>query len=215
MNNSFLKKIAGCGPDRKYARSVAVGLLFLAASLAVNYYAGMFATESASGPVKDLVLDHIPIQDVSLLFIYGPPVFWLFAALVTIAKPCRIPFVLKSVALFVCIRSLFITLTHIGPFPDALSLDYSSRFLKNFTFGGDLFFSGHTGAPFLIGLIYNRHPAIRAACFISAGIFGAVVLLGHLHYSIDVLAAFFITYTIYHISAAIFAGDKRIFDEGI
>jgi hypothetical protein len=42
--------------------------------------------------------------------------------------------------------------------------------------------------------------------------FGIVVLLGHLHYSIDVLSAFFITYSIYHICELFFKTDKKIFD---
>ncbi|MDP2670532.1 MAG: hypothetical protein Q8O99_06590 [bacterium] len=42
--------------------------------------------------------------------------------------------------------------------------------------------------------------------------FGVIVLLGHLHYSIDVLAAFFITYAINDINKLIFVHDKRVFD---
>jgi len=41
--------------------------------------------------------------------------------------------------------------------------------------------------------------------------FGVIVLLGHLHYSIDVLAAFFITYTIRHINEILRTKDKAYF----
>jgi membrane-associated phospholipid phosphatase len=38
-------------------------------------------------------------------------------------------------------------------------------------------------------------------------LFALTVLLGHLHYSIDVASAVFITYTIFHLSQIIFKKD--------
>jgi hypothetical protein len=43
-------------------------------------------------------------------------------------------------------------------------------------------------------------------------VFGVVVLLGHLHYSIDVLSAFFISYGIYRIAEIIFHKDKMLWN---
>jgi len=52
--------------------------------------------------------------------------------------------------------------------------------------------------------------------FIAASIFfGVVVLLGHLHYSIDVLAAFFITYSIYRLAVLFFPRAKKLSDRGL
>ena len=36
--------------------------------------------------------------------------------------------------------------------------------------------------------------------------------MGHLHYSIDIFAAFFITYAIYHIAVQIFKKEKLMSD---
>ncbi len=202
FNNSF--------KDRNFVTSLLVGLLFLFISLVINFIAGTYATEKASLPVTDIILSNIRVFDVDAIFIYGPVIFWTFAGLVLLYNPKKIPFTLKSIALFVVVRSIFISLTHIGPFPTQAIIS-SSDFFSKFTFGGDLFFSGHTGLPFLMALIFWREKELRYIFITSSLIFGAVVLMGHLHYSIDVLAAFFITYTIFHMAEFFFKKERSMF----
>ena len=201
--------------DRKFLLSLLFSFVFLLLSLVVNFYAGTYATERASNPVTDIILNNIPVYDVDMIFIYGPLVLWIFVSLLCLYEPKRIPFILKIIALFEIIRSVFITLTHIGPFPDHITIDKTSRMIKDFTFGGDLFFSAHTGLPFLMSLSFWNNKFLRIIFFITSVFFGAIVLMGHLHYSIDVLAAFFITYTIFHIGEIFFKKDKKIFDDGV
>jgi hypothetical protein len=113
---------------------------------------------------------------------------------------------------FVLIRSVFITLTHIGAFPDHAQIDYSLNIVKLFTRGGDLFFSSHVGLPFLLALVFWKNELIRALFIIASVFFAFVVLLAHLHYSIDVASAFFITYTIFHIARTFFKKDRAVFE---
>ena len=80
-----------------------------------------------------------------------------------------------------------------------------------FTFTGDMFFSAHTGLPFLAALLFWQNKIWRYVFLISSLIFGATVLLGHLHYSIDVFSAFFITYGIYHLAIKFFPKDYKLF----
>ena len=90
---------------------------FLAVALIINFYAGMYATESASGSVTDIILSNTRAYDLDDIFVYGSVAFFFFIFFVCIVKPHRTPFTIKSIALFIVIRSIFITLTHIGPFP--------------------------------------------------------------------------------------------------
>jgi len=109
------------------------------------------------------------------------------------------------------VRSVFVTLTHLGVSPADLPADFNSNFIKRLSYGGDLFFSGHTGMPFLMALVFWQNKKLRIFCIASAIFFGAVVLAVHMHYSIDVLAAFFITYTIYHLAETFFKKDYQLF----
>lgn len=196
--------------NKEFVATAVLSLIFLAGSLAINYFAGIYATVHESSSVTDLVLSNIRVYDVDGIFTYGSMIFWLFIVYLLLSEPRRIPFTLKSIAIFVLVRSIFITLTHIGPFPTQTPID--SNLIGKFTFGGDLFFSGHTGLPFLMALLFWENKYLRVLFTVAALLFGVVVLLAHLHYSIDVLSAFFITYTIFHISERIFKKDRLLFN---
>ncbi len=197
--------------DSVFLSSVAVSILYLVVALTVNALAGIYATERASSAVTDIILSNIPAVNVDDLFVYGPILFWLIIIVYMLADPRKIPFILKCTALFAVVRAVFMTLTHIGPFPDHIAIDTFNIFshvnLYIFNSGADLFFSGHTGLPFLLALIFWKDTKMRYFCLISSAFFAVIVLLGHLHYSIDVLSAFFISYTIYHLALKAFPKD--------
>lgn len=196
--------------NKPFVIAVIGGFILLATSLIINYYAGLFATHSASNSVTDIILDNLNVRDVDGVFIYGTIFFWVLASGVTALRPQRIPFILKSVALFIFIRSVSVSLTHIAPFPGQISVPPNS-FIRYFTFGGDLFFSGHTGLPFLLALLFWPNKKLRFIFLAISIIFACVVLLGHYHYSIDVFAAFFITPTIAHLARLFFDKDYQLF----
>lgn len=199
---------------KRFILNVAFSFLLLGLSFIVNFYAGLYATERASNAVTDIILSNIPVFDVDAIFIYGPFLMWLFVVILGVLDPKKAPFVLKSVTLFILIRSVFITLTHLGPFPTQIPVDISGV-VGRFTFGADLFFSAHTGLPFLMALVFWREKFLRHFFVGLSLFFGAVVLMGHLHYSIDVLAAFFITYTIFHLSIWLFPNDRKLLLHGL
>lgn len=196
--------------DRGFLTSAFVGLIALLGSFVVNYRAGIYATRQVSNKVTDLFLDHLPTWNVSFIFVDGILLFIVVLAVLLLLDPKRIPFTLKAIALFVLVRSIFITLTHIAPEVPSYAFWQQvgdNDILPMFTFGGDLFFSGHTGLPFLAALIFWDRAWLRNIFIVSSLIFGASVLLGHLHYSIDVFAAFFITDSVFRISTRWFRKD--------
>ena len=199
--------------NKKFLTSAIMAIVFLGIGLVANFYGGVYATESASSPVTDIILSNTKAYDLDGVFIYGTFLLIFCSIFVSLYDPKTIPFVGKSVGLFYVIRSIFISLTHIGPFPSQIVIH--SDLLSKFTFAGDLFFSGHTGLPFLMALIFWRNKKVRNFFICFSVAFGIVVLLAHMHYSIDVLSAFFITYTIFHIAEFLFEKDRRLFYRGL
>lgn len=199
--------------QQKYRASTFVGFLLFIGSLVANRYASFYATAQASNPVTDLLLDNIPVMKVEWI-VNDVAVFFGFCMLGLILwQPRRIPFILKSVALFIFIRSGFIIFTHLAPFPERVYLD-PNDFFQSLTYGGDYFFSGHTGMSFLLALIYWQEKSVRNFCLVASVLLSAGVILGHLHYSIDVFAAFFITYGIFVMAQKFFPYAYNVFSEG-
>lgn len=186
-----------------YRIAPAFGMLFL--SFMIANMAGNYATAHASNPVADLFLDWLPIYDVNFIHIFLALTFWSLFALWLLNYPTFLPFVCKSAALFILIRSGFICLTHLGIPPNQLSIP--KTFSSLLLFSGDMFFSGHVGGPFLLYLIFYPVKRCRRLFLSVSIIFGLSVVLGHIHYSIDVFAAPFITFTIFHMSKWLFRAD--------
>ncbi len=212
MFRDLLRQYKIFGGNPQIQLSTLVSSVIFLCSIVFNFYAGVYATNRASNYVEDIILSNIPVFNVGGIFIYGAIALILFITGLSLSCPRRIPFILHSLSLFYFIRGCFVSLTHLAPYPTQapLNLDYGRLFAKQFG-GADLFFSAHTGAPFLLALIFWNHPTLRTIFLIWSAVFGVVVLLGHLHYSIDVLSAFFITYSIYHIALWLFPSDYDLF----
>ncbi|NCF75531.1 MAG: hypothetical protein GWO87_03540 [Xanthomonadaceae bacterium] len=199
--------------DKFFVASVIMGILFLIGSLFVNYSAIKYVNKEAGNSTTDILLDNLPVVNTNIVFSGGVLLFIVFMIIIFLLEPKTIPFTLKSVALFICIRSLFVTMTHLAPSPDRIVTDLDQ--FRYFSSGADLFFSGHTGMPFLMALLFWKNKYLRWIFIFSSLIAAAAVILGHLHYTIDVFSAFFITYGIYHIARKIFQKDHKLFTNGL
>jgi hypothetical protein len=193
--------------QKSFRLSAFLSLIFLLASLLANYAGNLYASLSASNYVSDLILDNLPVVNIDFMFFEGFGIFILFIVYFLIKEPQKIPFTIKSIAVFILIRSISISLTHLAVPPDHSPLD---NIFRGITFENDLFFSSHTGLPFLMALNFWENKRVRLIFILISLIFGASVLLGHIHYSIDVFAAFFITYGIFHITRNLFSKNYAL-----
>lgn len=184
------------------ARELLVGLSSLAGALVVNYYAGHLADRQgeAASVSPDLLLGRLPHWDTSPLFIYGFTIFlaWLVFAGVW-RESRRSGRILWVYAVLVAVRSFFIILTPMRTPTGAVFVANDPLFAvigRYITFKHDLFFSSHTALPFLAFLVF-RDPWVKASFLVISFVMAATVLIGRFHYSIDVFAAFFITYAVH------------------
>ncbi len=174
----------------RYLILVSILLLYLAYIL--NYLAGnyVFGLKGVSAP--DIILDNIPTIDLHLIYLYGiilvAVILLLYRAIYSIKTFHEL---LCQLSLLIIVRAGFTILTHLSNPADALQFSVPN-YLFFLDFKNDLFFSGHTALPFLGFLMFKSK--IRYFFLAASIIMGITVLLMHVHYTIDVVSAFFITY---------------------
>lgn len=209
----FINRHKSLWSQKSFIWAVAFGLILIGLALLSTYYANYYTEIHAGGPISDIILDNIPVFNVNFIFSEGAIIFIGILAVILLVEPHRLPFTLKAVAIFVIVRSVFITLTHLGP-PIHQSYMDTSDLIYKLSSGDDLFFSAHTGLPFLLAMSFWESKWLRYFFLLATVIGGTAVLLGHLHYSIDVFSALFIAYGVFAISRELFRKDYSLFSEG-
>ena len=150
--------------------------------------------------LQDFVLERLPAMDVSI------PTFIIIWSVVLLVfyRIYQNPSIFLVVAygfILMCLaRVLTISLLPLNPPPGLITLKDP---IANIAYGGkgifitkDLFYSGHTGNMFLFFLClqakWDKIIALAASFMV-----GILVIVQHIHYSVDVIAAFIFTYFIY------------------
>jgi hypothetical protein len=199
------------------ARALGFRYLCWVAMMALALYA-----EGRPAPhLPDVVLDRLPYQELVdrynhyvLALAYVPMGFALL--FVNPARFCRYN---VSAGLLSVLRGVCIALTGLGPVrgPDVHAGMFEKdpgRYLVALrelsTPGGllvrnaehvyltkDLFFSGHTAATFLLLLYIWPHRRLRVVMLVGHVVVVASVFLSHLHYSIDVIGAYAMAFSVY------------------
>lgn len=192
-------------------RSFFIGIFLLTLALMVQVTAGRHSYRKAitASFENDLILDNIPTVNLDEVIVQGAILLAALTIFMIIRHPRYLLFSLKAVAIFIAIRSLFINLTPLGIYPEQAVFDqgFGSGLYNYLNFEGNYFFSGHTGLPFLMALIFWQKKWARNLFFGVSLLFAVSVLLAHVHYSIDVFAAPFISYGIFRIAKYLFHED--------
>lgn len=218
---TFYRKWRALLKDRMFVVSLIIGFVLLAAGQAITIFSSAYNETMFLGkPVGDLILDILPTYNLNFLFTWGTT--FIIATIILyafIVRPELVPWALKTYGIFAFVRAGFILLTHIGPPAGMYYLSNDSLAAQGHVFDkifylNDLFFSGHVGAVFLGALIFKDYK-FKWFCLVSSVVVSVTVLVMHVHYSIDVFGAYFITYGIYAISEWLFRGYTERFKKVI
>ncbi len=180
----------------EYKYVILLSLIIVAIAAFLDYYSGVYVSTTNVADVPDLILDHIGPVDMSFLFVHGYLILVFALFLYPLILHIRmLHIVISQFSLLVILRALFMIFTHLQSPLDAIPIHFPWIF-KELSFENDMFFSGHTAIPFL-GFLLFRKSKIRFFFLIGSILMAITVLVMHLHYSIDVFSAYFITYCSY------------------
>jgi len=177
-NKSFRNKLAG-------------GLLLLVLLIAFLPYYFAFIESRKGIVLNDLVLDFIQSANVSIptfIIIWSLCLWYLVK---NFKDPALILLILWGFNILSISRIISIYLVPLEPPADLIELIdpitnsfYGAKFITK-----DLFFSGHTATLVCLALCL-RNRKDKVIVFTGAIIVGILVLVQHVHYTIDVIAAF-------------------------
>ena len=134
---------------------------------------------------------------VTFLIIYAGIIAGLVAL---VQNPRRLLLVFQAYAVMALFRMAAMYLTPLEPPPGIIELrdPFVEFFGGGKTLTRDLFFSGHTSTTFLLFLVIpGRGMRVAYAC--ATVLVGLCVVLQHVHYTVDVVAAPFFAYGAYSI----------------
>jgi len=186
--------------ERRFRNKTIIALILVAIILTLLPAFFAFIEKREGMVLQDYVLDAIPAIDVSIpTFV----IIWSTVLLVffRIYQNPRLFLVIAYGFILMCLaRVLTISMLPLNPPAGLIVLKDP---IANIAYGGngifitkDLFYSGHTGNMFLFFLCLERKWD-KIFALTASFLVGILVMIQHIHYSIDVIAAFIFTYFIY------------------
>lgn len=154
--------------------------------------------------LNDWLLAQIPAIDVSLyifILLYGMSVFFL----IRMSRNTSICLTALWAYIFLCAaRIITISIVPLHPPKEIIELidPCSIVFYGSNVITKDLFFSGHTATLFLGALCLEKKRE-KTIAFIASGIIGVLLLIQHVHYTADVIAAPFFSWICWYFGKSI------------
>jgi hypothetical protein len=174
---------------------------------------GWVADQRALPTGSDWLLRRLPVVNVLPMLSWGFFAITIPAAAAAILYyPRRIPFLAFTISVYLVVRAAFVFLSPIGApvgMVDMRQMDYlMAKLLGTWTFMNEFIFSGHTGIPFLFFMFFETR-WLKGFMLAGSLTMAVCVLLSRNHYTVDVLAAYLVTYSIYKLSERLYYGYIR------
>jgi hypothetical protein len=189
-------------------------LIFAGILTALPFF--FIAIETRNGFVfTDIVLQLIPPQNVSAVVFF---LIWSSCFLLVIRMyrdPMMLLLMLWAYNGVTLVRMACISLLSLNPPAGLIPLadPITNQFYGKQYITHDLFFSGHTTTVFLIFLCLKRK-ADRLYTLFASIILGILLLIQHVHYTIDVVAAPVFTYAMYRLALLFTKRESELINSG-
>jgi PAP2 superfamily C-terminal len=161
--------------------------------------------------LNDWLLARIPPHNVSVLIF---ALIWAMVLLIVVRaiKNPSIYITYCWTLAFVCtVRFVTLSLVALDPPPGMVPLldPLNGAFYGNAAITKDLFFSGHTSTMVLILLCLQKRTD-KIIALIAAFAVAYLLLVQHVHYTIDILAAPFVVYPCYRLTRYLFINKPKV-----
>ncbi len=190
--------------NKKFRLDILITILFLAMVLfCVTQFLG-YNEQRFGFSFRDPILFMFKPIDVTwftFIIMYGS----IPITLIWLSKKPKMFFLgLQAYAIMLIFRVICMFLLPLNPPIDIITLTdpFVAFFSTGMTFKKDLFFSGHTATMFLMFLCLEKG-LLKTLLLIGTLSIGLLVLMQHVHYSIDVFAAPFFAYVSFIIAKRI------------
>lgn len=192
----------------RHKRELILSLFFLGMALVLDRFARNYAAVSGVARPTDVLLDALPVMKVDFFVVWIYLLVWaVFAVYGLFIDSKRTHYYIGMLSLFIITRAGFSVLTHMASPAEAIYTTYRPMLYQLFSFPNALFFCAKAGIPFLVFLMVpNKKLKIFMLC--ASVVLAILVILMHLHYTIDIISAYFITYGIYKLGGHMFVYGK-------
>ena len=197
---TYISEMVNCLIPVVKSKYLYIGILSIIAGAVMNFasetYLHNYMSEGKTLPMlSDLILDHLPFYNVSLIYdiFCLVPLVLVLVYFVHKKDYNRIPLFMVMSGIFYIVRAIFIVLTPFGNPPMFNGSDPLFHGFSNFELG--VYPSGHTGNVFLMYLLV-KDKGYKSLILICLAIVILALFLARGHYSIDILSGLLFAYAL-------------------